>query len=255
MAKRARGMYEQTIAFLRRSLISPLPTKESTNSRTIRKPAPKSKEKKKPSQSCLAKPHTSVKAGPKDSRNAKERADVADRHLFDDAAKTVQGILASDSVAIVGLEDFQLFIKRSGLEGSAKDRKVDKEKVILGFTQGKPWPANVEPIVVHVPTAPGVRVLGRCGGGSYNFDQPGAGEDFSEVIRKYIKTRHFWWDREEQDGTSVNLMSMMPDEAKTTLMATMMTADGTLRIAVLASWNKPPIAFGDYSRMALPFAW
>lgn len=256
MAKRARGMYESTIAFLRRSLISPLPSKESSSSRTtVRAPVAKNKEKKKPSQSCLARPHTSVKAGPKDSRHAKERADVADRFLFEDAAKTVQGILNSDSVAIVGLEDFQLFIKRTGVDGSAKDRKVDKEKVILGFTQGKPWPSNVEPIVVHVPNAPGVRVLGRCGGGTYHFDQPGAGHDFSEVIRKYIKTRHFWWDRQEDDDTSRSFMSMMPTEAKTTLMATIMTPDGTLRLAVLASWNKPPSQFGDFSRQALPFAW
>lgn len=262
MAKRARGMYEQTIAFLRRSLIAPLPKKGEGSTRVPRPRPHKDQEKKTPSASCTAVPHTSVKTGPKDAKTAKERAQVADRHLFDDAAQTVKGILQSDSVAIVGLEDFQLFIRKTAGNGEysggsgAKERKVDKEKVILGFTQGKPWPAGVDPIVIHVPTGPGMRILGRSGSGTYHFDQPNTGQQFSEVIRKYIKTRHFWWDREEQDDdVSVNLMSMMPDESKTTLMATLMTTDGTLRIAVLASWNKPPNQFGDYSRMALPFAW
>jgi len=254
MAKKARGMYESTIAFLRRSYISPLPRKEPPSRTKLRRDVQKKKEDTKPMTSCTAQRHTAVKAGPKDARNAKERAEMADTELFDDAAKTIQGILASDSVAIVGLEDFQLFVKRTGLEGTAKDRKVDKEKVILGFTQGKPWPKNVEPIVVHVPTAPGMRVLGKSGSGSYRFDRPGSAQQFSQVINKYIKTRHFWWDREEGDDTSNNLMAMMPEEAKTTLMATVMTSDGTLRISVLVSWNKPPSAFGDYSRMALPFA-
>ena len=259
MAKRARGMYEQTIAFLRRSLIAPLPKKpEST--RNVPKPKPaKDKVKQEPSASCTQVPHTSVKSGPKDSKTNKERDDLADRHLFDDAAKTVQSILQSDSVAIVGLEDFQLFIRKSGAEhtlaGATKERKVDKEKVILGFTQGKLWPAGVDPVVIHVPTGPGMRVLGKAGSGSYHFDRPSAGQQFSEVIRTYIKTRHFWWDREEEDEVSSNLMGMMPDDSKTTLMATLMTSDGTLRIAVLASWNKAPNQFGDYSRMALPFAW
>ena len=248
-------MYESTIAFLRRSLISPLPRKEASSRKSVRRPVSKKKEDTKPMASCTAKQHTAVKAGPKDSRNAKERAEMADTELFDDAAKTIQGILASDSVAIVGLEDFQLFVKRTGLDGSAKDRKVDKEKVILGFTQGKPWPSNVEPVVAYVPTAPGIRILGRSGSGHYHFDRPGSGQQFSQVIHKYIKTRHFWWDREEGDQTSTDFMAMMPEEAKTTLMATLMTADGTLRITVLTSWNKPPSAFGDYSRMALPFAW
>jgi hypothetical protein len=241
-------MYESTIAFLRRSLISPLPRKESSSKTHSRRHVPKEKNDTKPMPSCLAKQHTSVKAGPKDARNAKERAELADTELFDDAAKTIQGILQSDSVAIVGLEDFQLFVKRTGLDGTAKDRKVDKEKVILGFTQGKPWPHNVEPIVVHVPTAPGMRVLGKSGPGSYHFDQPDSPLQFSQVIHKYIKTRHFWWDREEGDEISDNMMSMMPNEAKTTLMATLMTADGTLRIAVLASWTKPPSQFGDYTQ-------
>lgn len=258
MAKRARGMYEQTIAFLRRSLIAPLPKKADSADRKQSRPRlAKEQEKKEPSPSCTQKLHTSVKAGPKDSKTAKERAELADRHLFDDAAQTVRGILACDSVAIVGLEDFQLFIRKSGTDysGGAKDRKVDKEKVILGFTQGKPWPAGVDPIVVHVPTNPGMRILGRSGSGHYHFDQPNAGQQFSEIIRTYIKTRHFWWDRDEGDEVSSNLMGMMPDESKTTLMATLMTTDGTLRIAVLASWDKPPNQFGDYSRMALPFAW
>lgn len=259
MAKRARGMYEQTIAFLRRSLIAPLP-KKPESSRSIPRPrSAKDQVKKEPSPSCTHAPHTSVKSGPKDSKTNKERDELADRHLFDDAAQTVRGILQSDSVAIVGLEDFQLFIRKSGAEhtlgGAAKDRKVDKEKVILGFTQGKPWPAGVDPVVIHVPTGPGMRILGRSGSGTYHFDRPNAGQQFSEVIRTYIKTRHFWWDREEQDEVSLNLMGMMPDESKTTLMATLMTSDGTLRIAVLASWDKPPNQFGDYSRMALPFAW
>jgi hypothetical protein len=140
MAKKARGMYESTIAFLRRSYISPLPRKEPPSRTKLRRDIQKKKEDTKPMASCTAKRHTAVKAGPKDARNAKERAEMADTELFDDAAKTIQGILASDSVAIVGLEDFQLFVKRTGLEGTAKDRKVDKEKVILGFTQGKPWP-------------------------------------------------------------------------------------------------------------------
>jgi signal transduction histidine kinase len=209
----------------------------------------------KPMSSCTAIRHTAVKAGPKDARNAKERAEMADTELFDDAAKTIQGILASDSVAIVSLEDFQLFVKRTGLDGTAKDRKVDKEKVILGFTQGKPWPSNVEPIVAHVPTAPGMRVMGRSGSGQYHFDQTDSAKQFSQVIHKYIKSRHFWWDREEGDTTSNNLMAMMPEEAKTTLMATLMTPDGALRFAILSSWNRPPASFTDYSRMALPFQW
>lgn len=250
MAKRARSMYEANTAFLRRSILAP--TKSAD-------PLPPKHSPHKPQHALQDKPHlahhTSFKAGPKEARNAKTRAEQANSIVLDDAANTLKGILGCDSVAIVGLEDYQLFIRKSNLDSAKeKEHKLDKEKVIINYTNGKPWPSQVDPVVLYTPKGPSSpRVLGSAGSYTHRFE--GKGHHLSEIIPHYIKNRHFWWDREDEDELAKKFMSMVPAEARTSLMAALMTPDGTLWIAIFASWSKPPSDFGDFSRTAVPFAW
>jgi hypothetical protein len=213
----------------------------------------------RPSRAPLA-----VKTGPRDSKAAKRDSDRCDKALFTDAAQTYRRTLKADAVAIVNIDEYQLFIRRSS--GSEPDSKTKdnqsetKEAIIGSFLQGKRWPADIEPVVHHVPRShePGVTVFGTDTASdtyAFHFEKEGTERTMSDFLGTYLKTRHFWWDREDsEDDLSKRIMDLMPDEAQTVLGTAFMTYEGKPRFAMFAAWNRPPSEFGDSHNIALPFA-
>jgi hypothetical protein len=284
VAKKSAASYEQSIAYMRRSVMSA----ERPDSKASEKEIRKEKRAIDKQRSRLREPlldpyagdsvptgspatlrprrHSQVpddvatKTGPKDSKDAKAVARLSDRKLFTDAAKTLRGILRADAVAMVNLEDYQLFIKRSpGKDSRRKLKSETKENIITSFLNGQPWPQDIDPVVHYVPRSDdqGIDVLGTDSGGAcaFHFRQKGAEDTLSEFIKTWLKTRHFWWDREDDDDLSQQIMGLMPNEAQTTLGTAFLTFDGKPKFAIFATWNRPPSEFGDSSTIALPFAW
>ena len=214
--------------------------------------------------SIMPEPLLAVKNGPRDSKSAKREADLSEKALFTDTARTMRRILKADAVAIVNIDEYQLFIRRSGGSEADPRKKIKtdtKESIIASFLQGKPWPADVDPVVHYVPRTaqPGVNVLGTdsaSGPCAFHFDTRGTEETLSDFIETWLKTRHFWWDREDaEDDLARRIMNLMPNEAQTVLGTAFLTYDGKTRFAMFASWNRPPADFGDSQTIALPFAW
>lgn len=211
-----------------------------------------------------AAPMLSVKTGPRDSKAAKRDADFSEKTLFSDAAKTLRNILKADAVAIVNLEEYQLFIRRaSGMDVNPSKKKIKektKEAIISSFLQGKPWPEDIDPVIHYVPRSnqPGVTVLGTdasldC---EFHFDKRGSEQTLSEFLQTFLKHRHFWWDREDgEDDLSRRIMDLMPAQSQTILGTAFMTWEGKTKFAMFASWDRPPSEFGDSQTIALPYAW
>jgi signal transduction histidine kinase len=210
-------------------------------------------------------PPLAMKSGPRDSKIAKRDADVSEKTLYADAAKTLRRILKADAVAIVNIDEYQLFIRRAtGTDFDASHRKIKdrtKESIITSFLQGKSWPTDIDPVIHYVPRSnrSGVTVLGTDSGDqacTFHFDRHGAEQTLSEFLETFLKTRHFWWDREDtQDELSQRIMDLMPGKAQTTLGAAFLSYEGKAKFAMFASWDRPPSAFGDSQTVALPFAW
>ena len=203
-----------------------------------------------------------VKSGPRDSKNAKRQAMAFDRELFTDVAVTLRRILQADAVAIVNMDEFQLFIRRkstsAGRRSSKDEGSTSKEDIVAAVLHGKPWPAHVDPVINFVPKTiyNSVQVLGSDSNddAQFRFNNPGSDATLGELYRTWLLTHRFWWDREISDETSQKVMSLMPDGRHTTLAVPFMTHDGKASFATFASWNRPPSTFGDATSMALIFA-
>jgi len=235
-----------------------------TTQRQPRRPSRVDSKASSSAASIAPEPPLAVKTGPRDSKTAKREADLSEKALFGDAARTVRRILKADAVAIVNIDEYQLFIRRSGGSEADPRKKIKtetKESIIASFLQGKPWPADFDPVIHHVPRTnqPGVNVLGTdsaSGPCAFHFGTHGTERTLSEFIETWLKTRHFWWDREDaEDELARRIMDLMPDEAQTVLGTAFLTYDGKTRFAMFASWNRPPADFGDSQTIALPFAW
>ncbi|WOO77936.1 Response regulator mcs4 [Vanrija pseudolonga] len=201
-----------------------------------------------------------TKSSPSDTRSAKRKDVVAETAMFNDAATTLRGILQADAVTILDMHDHQLFIRKSGSRHSAPHQRQTKEAIIGDFLQGKEWPSNVEPVVNYVPrsSSRGLHVLGKSEtpGFECDFTATTAPQTISKFVKTYLMTRHFWWDREdENDELAKEVMMLMPGKSQTVLATVFMGFDGTLRYATFASWARAPTAFDDTSRLALPFVW
>ncbi|KAL7423038.1 hypothetical protein Q5752_002337 [Cryptotrichosporon argae] len=201
-------------------------------------------------------PLRATKTGPKDSKDAKRKEGAAERAIYTDAAQTLQAILQADSVVMVDLREFQLFVKKS----DGNDQR--EAKAFIGdFLQGNPWPADVEPVCNYVAksTSPGVSVLGDAAapGADLHFNDPSVPETMAKLIKFYLKSRHFWWNRDdpEGDGLAPAIMALMPASSQTVLAVPFFTFVGTVRYATFASWDRPPSALGDGSRAAMPFVY
>ena len=278
MAKRSGAMYEASISFLRRS------TAPEIGSSAEPEPKQKRKSTRKDILSSTPRPDATrtdshpdvrprspagdalaVKTGSRDGKDMKRQDQVADTALFKDAAATLRGILQADAVAIVDMDDYHLFIRRTETEdlGSRKVKKPARDtkvNVITDFLQGKEWPADVIPVVHHAPKSNvfGVKVLGSDADpdGHFQFDRPGAEAILGDFLEAWFKTRHFWWDREDvSDTNSQNLMRLMPERSQTILATAFTTYDGKTRFASFASFNRPPSTFGESSIVGLPFVW
>jgi len=204
------------------------------------------------------------KTGPRENKVAKRDAESSDKALFTDAARTCRRILKADAVAIVNIDEYQLFIRRAA--GSEKNPKTKiqpetKEAIIGSFLQGKAWPADIDPVIHYVPKTqvPGVMVLGTdsaSGPCEFHFNNRGSEQTIGAFIGTYLKSRHFWWDREDaEDDLSQRVMDLMPNEAQTVLGTAFLSYEGKTKFALFASWNRPPSEFGDSHTIALPFAY
>lgn len=201
-----------------------------------------------------------TKTGPKDTKRAKRKDLAAAGTLFSDAADTLRGILQADAVCMVDLHEFQLFIRKANTRDNARQPSRSKESIVGDFLQGKEWPASVEPVLNYVPSSShsGVALLGQsCTSGfEFNFDDPSAPSVLPQFIKRYLSKRQFWWDRDDPDDElAKQLMVFLPDRCQTVLVTVFMTFTGTLKYATFAVWSKPPSAFDDSSRLALPFVW
>jgi hypothetical protein len=206
-----------------------------------------------------------TKAGPRESRAAKKDANTSEKALYNDAAQTLRKILKADAVAIVNIDEYQLFIRRaSGLDHDIDKRKIKektKQDILTSFLAGRAWPEDIDPVIHHVPRSntSGVSVLGTAssgGSGSFHFNRPGSEKTMTEFLETWLKTRHFWWDRENaEDELSHRIVDLMPNDAQTILGSAFLTGEGRCKFAMFASWNRPPSEFSDSQTTALPFAW
>ena len=286
LSKRSSSMYEQSIQFLRRSVVphTPQPEKsekskkpKSTKDRSAKtglKPRPIHSEinglravspmpngRASPAGSGVSEePVMTTKNGPRDSKRAKSAAQSSERALFEDCAATLRKILKADSVTLVDLADYALYVRRSADAPKLKQDKQTKETILASFLSGKPWPTEYEPIVHYIPktSEPGLKVLGADAESEMtsHFNRPGSEDVMRDFVQHWTQTRHFWWDREDQeDELSVRLMQCMPEAALTTLATTFITYDGRPRFAMFACWKKAPSSFGDSQMAGLPFTW
>lgn len=236
----------------RQSLLS-LP--QTSSPRTS--PAP-SQETPTPTVTSPTPPVRATKTAPRDSKRTKRRDLEAEQRLFVDAAQTLRGILGADAVSMVDLRVFQLFLRRKTT--APQDEGMTKGTIVADFLQGKPWPDNFEPVVNFSASSAyeDARVLGQnCAPGfEFDFHQPDTHEVLSQFIKRYLLTRHNWWDREDpNDELAKQMFLFMPDQAKTVLATVFLTYSGAPRYATFAVWSRPPCAFDDSSRLALPFVW
>ncbi|WVF68925.1 hypothetical protein IAT40_003699 [Kwoniella sp. CBS 6097] len=284
MAKRSGAMYEASITFLRRSL---LPSQSDSQSRkdsgsegsrpsVSGRGSPKhprttqnanSNASKVAKETSLPGPEntsSASKAGPRDGRDARRKAILSDQGLFTDAAETLRRLLKADAVAVVNMEDYQLFIRKNGTneldKKKGKERLETKEKIIHNYMQGLPWPSDIEPVVTYVGDDRGAEILGQASNGkantSFRLNAPGVQSTLGDFLKMYMEKRHYWWDREDPDDElSIKIMDLMPEECQTALGTTFLGADGKVRFAMFATWNEPPSSLVDSSMVALPFVW
>jgi hypothetical protein len=271
LAEKSSCMYEQSLSFLRRSIMpthlrpANHPVNGANGSKSdIVKPRPKRAKaipvRRRPSAvDDPDLPPLVVKSGPKESRDAKRRAMLDDTEIYEDAANTLRDLLGADAVAIVKMDDYQLYFRRSdSLEPDQSATEESIENPLFAFLQGKPWPEAVEPIVHHVPApgAPPVVVLGTSTSdpdSSFHFLRPGTEETLGQYLSTFLKTRRFWWDRQDQDSLCGRLMGCLPNESQTLLAHALIPFEGRARFATFVAWNRPPESFADSSTSSLPF--
>ncbi|WWC70842.1 uncharacterized protein I206_104794 [Kwoniella pini CBS 10737] len=280
MAKRSTAMYEASISFLRRSFVSnPSETQSRRGSRRVssshaspsppqRLPSPRKKMQPPNVSTSTA---VASKLGPWDDKDARRLAIQSDRTLFNDAAETLKGLLNADAVVVLNMEDYQLFIKKSSsvsshaLEGKkGKDRIRSKEKIIIDYMNGDPWPEDIEPVINYIgKQSSQAEILGSAFSkgdielsDQFNFDVPDVEDTLGEFLKTYLSKRQFWWDREENtDSLSGKIMQLMPQQAQTALGTTFLGHDGKIKFVMFATWNTPPSSLVDSSMIALPFVW
>lgn len=264
-------MYEASISFLRRSI---LPESQRSAEAAKRKGAAKDKaasphhRRPPPSQNSSSvniglhnpvvtdDPILAVKTGPRDSKDAKRQSLLRDKELFTDVAVTLRRILQADAVAIVNMDEYQLFVRRASSGGQNKPDKHSKEDIIAGFLRGKPWPDHVDPVVHYVPVRndSGIQILGSSADGeaAFHFHHDDSETVLGDFLKSWLRNGHFWCDRDNSDELSRRIMALMPEQSQTTLATALMTYDGKTRFATFASWNRPPSTFGESSTVALP---
>ncbi|ORX40020.1 hypothetical protein BD324DRAFT_615975 [Kockovaella imperatae] len=262
-AKRTKAMYEQSFNFLRRSILPDeakrsMEKKKRPKQDTKRSQLSKSPRPRHISLGESAEPLFASKNGPRDSRNAKTLAAMSESALFNDSASTLRNILHADHVSIVDLSDYTLFIRRVN-DLAGKKAGKSREVIISDFLAGKPWPSDYEPVIHHTPKGnqTGVNILGSDSDGlTCNWQDPDSVRTVRDFAESWIKDRHFWWDREDDDDELNNrVMRLMPAEANTTLATAFITYDGRLRFAMFASWKSNPSAFADSNIASLPFTY
>ena len=259
-AKAATAAKEAKEKAKQEAFLQPVTSLAAETGLPIRPQSPRPRHISMPGHPDSQEPVLATKNAPRDSRQARSAAAASEAALFKDAAATLRGVLQADHVSIVDLNDYTLYVRRINELGLKKD-KLSKDEIITDFLAGKSWPADFEPVVHYNPRPghSGVNILGvdsvsndfRC-----NWNRPDAAITVRNFLESWTKTRHFWWDREDQeDDLSVKLMQLMPDDAQTTLATGIMTADGRLRFATFVSWKTPPSAFADQNVTGLPFTW
>ncbi|WWD18560.1 hypothetical protein CI109_103013 [Kwoniella shandongensis] len=262
-AKRSSAMYEASITFLRRSV---MPDHAQSDERPSHEDQNRAEALTHPFTGSRGEAEESAqlatKSGPRGSKEAKAKAIRMDQDLFEDAANTLRKMLKADSVAIISMEDYQLFIRRNSngpLDGKHGKEKLDtKERIINDYLKGKPWPEHVEAVINYVPrvNGMGIPVLGRSSAHDtqFAFNELGAEATLSEFLKSYLTSRQFWWDREQSsDPLSKRIMGLMPAECETALGTPFMGYDGKVRFAAFATWNRPPSSFMDSSTTGLSF--
>ncbi|RXK36776.1 hypothetical protein M231_05937 [Tremella mesenterica] len=257
-AKRLSSMYQESINYLRRSVVPEYakPKRKEKSHKSSGIIAPRGFElPRNPCGEPMS--HTAIKTGPKDSQAAKRKMQQSDKELYADAANTLKNLLEADHVAVLSAADFQLFIRCAGSDPLPKKRET-KEQLVGDWLNGKPWPAHVDPIIMHVPRSSdrGLQLLGQSGSAQLHLDQPGVEGTFADVIKASLKSRRFWFyrDDEEDDELSHRVMALVPDQAQITLAVCWPTYNGALKFLSFVSWNKPPSMLGHTAK-AVPFAW
>lgn len=283
LAEKSANMYEESLSYLRRNIVTrPAPTEDS-NSKSRSGPADAARRKRRKavppvirhprpkngttSEDTLAEDEGNsamfVKTGPKDSHDAKKKAFAYDSELHNDGAETLRRILKADAVAIVQLDNYQLYFKRDNrLElNLTSNPENDISNPLHTFLRGGTWPSECEPVVRYtaVPGVPPAPLLGSAsanGKAQFSFKTEGAESTVSDYIVQFFKTRRFWWDKtDSEDGLALRMMAFMPSETQTLLANVFTTPDGRLRHISLVAWNRPPASFADESRLALPFVY
>ena len=268
-AKRLSTMYQDAIAYLRRSAVPEQfrgPARKK--SRKAREREKREKEKRPPidhRDSGFEMPrypcgepisHSAIKTGPKETQAAKRLMQQSDRELFNDQAATLRKMLEADDVVILSAADFQLYTRRIGLDPVPK-KKLKKEQLVADMLAGRPWPANIEPVITHAPRASesGLILLGSDGEGQHHVDAPDGPAIVSEFIKDFFVCRRYWYARDDEDDElSKRVMSLMPAKTHTALALTWMNYNGALRFVTFVAWDRPPSMLGNTAK-ALPFTW
>jgi hypothetical protein len=175
-----------------------------------------------------------VKTGPKAQLDAQRRSQATNMDLHQDGADTLRGILQADALAVVDMEQYQLFYQNES--GKAVEP-------VLQYLAGA-WPEGVEP-VIHAGKSP---ILAQSP--ADRFDNPES--LITDLLMNQLKKRRFWWCRQEPLGERV--LALCPG-AETMLVYFMITPDGRIQHLLLAAWNRPPASFADSSALSLPFVY
>lgn len=227
---------------------------------------------RRPSSGDSEPPPLVTKTGPREQQDFRKKSDLNNTDLYQDATDTLRGILGADAVAMYDMEDYQLFFRRTDAPDMALDRAtsdITKPSPLYSFMKGEPWPANLQPIVHHVPTALhsrnpilGVSVAQRKDKDNSDGDEEVMKFDFgaediqstiSQLIVEYLTNRRFWWHRDSDSALGRKVAAMFPSQTQTLLVTFMFTFDGQVRNVTLAAWDKPSSKFEDSSTLSLPF--
>ena len=174
MEQRSSTMYETCISFLRRgvshgTLLPPAPLRMRrqllstvnvrSTSRDDASQAAKSKVTRHDKNPYTARDvdRMESKTGPREVQGIRSQVIRMEREILQDYSETLRSMFNADSVALIGLEDFQLFVKSTTVAGSSGE--PDIESVITAFIMGEPCPPTVEPIVYSDESKAGVPMI------------------------------------------------------------------------------------------------
>ena len=187
------------------------------------------------------------------------RARDQDRAHFTDAVQTLRRIFEADAVAMVDLEDYEIY-SRDKADSPKCNNKRSRDTIMDDWLLGSPWPDTVEPVVNrdNLTSEASVRVMADdCAGGlEFNFHHASSSRVLSDYLGNYLKTRQIWWSRDEIHGElGKDLMDLLPNGCQTALFAAFLSPDGRFRFATVIAWTKPPSAFSGFDTSAIPFIW